>query len=172
MKIRAVGPLAHAATVLGCSPVSIPMGELYPALERGVIEGALINSQMFADLGLGEVLAYALEEDQFSSVFAFAVVMNKEKWNALPEDTQQIIREINKTWTIRHSIYWDEENRRGKEAFIADGGTVLRFPQERSLLGEVMAPIRDAYVQDLKDMDLPGDEALELIREITEQDAM
>jgi TRAP-type transport system periplasmic protein len=90
MKVRATPSYESLAKALGMSTVSLPMGELYTALETGVVDGALLPSIGNVDYGLHKIL-----RNQVYPFFWFAsthlVNVNAKWFDNLPNDAKQII---------------------------------------------------------------------------------
>ncbi|MBB3141391.1 TRAP transporter substrate-binding protein DctP [Halomonas organivorans] len=103
-RIRVFPTILPFVESLGAEPLVLPMGEIYTAMERGVIDG-------FAQSNLGWV-------DQFEDVVnyyvtppyyraGFNVLVNPEAWSELPEDLQarvqsylrdELAPEIDESW--------------------------------------------------------------------------
>ena len=80
--------------------VTLPGAEVLPALERGVIdatEWGVMNEDW--SLGLQDVASYAVLTAfrQAHPTFDFAV--NKDSWDALPPDLQELIKTVCKEYT-------------------------------------------------------------------------
>jgi TRAP-type transport system periplasmic protein len=80
---------------LGITPVFMPFGEIYEAIERGVIDGstdvAIYLSNAFK---LHEVAKNFLVTNSGVAVAAPMAVMNRAKWDSLPENLKTVIREV------------------------------------------------------------------------------
>ncbi|GAA1742801.1 TRAP-type C4-dicarboxylate transport system, substrate-binding protein [Dietzia kunjamensis subsp. schimae] len=81
---------------LGMVPVTLPTGEIYEGLQRGVIDCSLANGKIMIALGLWEVAKHYVDIP-FSSYTQY-VIMNKNVWDKLPEDARQVIDEARETW--------------------------------------------------------------------------
>lgn len=81
---------------LGMVPVTLPTGEIYEGLQRGVIDCSLANGKIMIALGLWEVAKHYVDIP-FSSYTQY-VIMNKDVWDELPEDARQIIDDARQTW--------------------------------------------------------------------------
>lgn len=103
MKIRmATGLGAKVIQKLGASPIALPMGEAYSALEKGVVDAADLGSLSWNDdLGIHAFAKYEWYPALHSNI-ALDVSLNKKKWNALAPEVQKIfqdgIRECSKTY--------------------------------------------------------------------------
>lgn len=74
---------------LGGVPVDLPGGEVYTALERGVVDGASWAAVGPSSLGLQEVVGYHLAPRFYESVAN--LVMNEKTWEDLDPETQKAI---------------------------------------------------------------------------------
>lgn len=94
MKIRVpVSPiLTSVFKGLDASPASIPVGELYTALQTKVVDGQENALPLVESNKLYEVQKYC---SYTSHVWdCFTLVGNKRNWNALPEDLRQLATQI------------------------------------------------------------------------------
>jgi len=94
MKIRVpVSPiLTSVFKGLDASPASIPVGELYTALQTKVVDGQENALPLVESNKLYEVQKYC---SYTSHVWdCFTLVGNKRNWNALPEDLRQLATRI------------------------------------------------------------------------------
>ena len=90
MKIRRGGAVqCQAMTVLGASGVSMPGGEVYMALQTGVIDGAITGIDVANDGKFYEVAKNVLRQNLIFGMFVF--LMNKETWSNLPPELQKLI---------------------------------------------------------------------------------
>ena len=85
---------------MGADVVTLPGDEVLPALEKGVIDAAEwgVMTEDW-DVGLQHVVDYAVLTAfrQAHATFEFAV--NKDSWEALPPDLQELIRSVCKEYT-------------------------------------------------------------------------
>lgn len=113
MKVRAPeGMIAELFTALGASTVSLPGGEVYSALDKGVIEAADWGTRSMNNLmGLYEVCKYSIEPG-FHSMSALEFTVSQKAWNQLPDDIKKILEEEVREWnkrTIERIAKEDEE---------------------------------------------------------------
>jgi len=161
MKIRAFGAVTKMVTLLGGAPVSMPMGETYEALSRGVVEGSVAPYEALQGWKWGEVVKYTIEAPGMAYSSAFFVAMNKDKWNSLPPDVQRIIEQVNLEWVEKHGKGWDEIDKLGKDFAIKLGNQIITLSVDENRKWErAVKPLYDEYVKSMRDKGLPGDEAL------------
>lgn len=93
LKIRTTPGLASMIfQKLGASPVPMPAGEVYSALDLGVIDAAEYgNISENRDLGLLEVSKYVLDPSFHCPTAIDDISVNKDKYNELPEDLKMAL---------------------------------------------------------------------------------
>ena len=161
MKVRAFGAVTKLVTLLGGAPVSMPMGETYEALSRGVVEASVAPYEALQGWKWGEVVKYSTEAPGIAYSSAFFVAMNKNRWNALPPDIQKIIEQINVEYIEKHGKGWDEIDKAGKDFALKLGNKIITLSVDENRRWErVVKPLYDEYVKSMKDKGLPGDEVL------------
>ncbi|QGU07423.1 Monocarboxylate 2-oxoacid-binding periplasmic protein precursor [Corynebacterium occultum] len=87
--IRTSSATSGIVDALGGVPVDLPGGEVYTALERGVVDGASWAAVGPSSLGLQEVVGHHLAPRFYESVAN--LVMNERTWENLDAETQQAI---------------------------------------------------------------------------------
>lgn len=123
MKIRtstaAQNPVLEA---WGATPINIPMGETYDAMQRGVVNGMIAPYSTIINFKLGDVTKYIVDESFFGN--GFVVVMNIEAFQKLSQkDRQTIDGLLEKYHGIASQTYADDATR-GRQAAL-DKGVVL-----------------------------------------------
>jgi TRAP-type C4-dicarboxylate transport system substrate-binding protein len=165
LKIRSTGTSAKVVQALGGAPVAMPMSEAYDALSKGVAQGVICPYEAMRGFRLAEVVENSAE---YGSAYVNAnyVVMNKDKWNAIPPADQKIIEAINDEWIEKMGKLWDELDKEGKNYFIQKGGkAVVLSKEENGRWSAKLRPILDDYVKAMKAKNLPGDEALKFCQD-------
>jgi TRAP-type transport system periplasmic protein len=166
MKIRAGGVLTKVVAALGAVPVSMPMGDVYDAISRGVVQGTTAPFEALEGWKLGEVIKYSIENRESAYTTSAYVVMNKEKWNSLPPDIQKIIEAINKEWIVPSGKLWDDIDKSGREFTLKQGNKIIILPKEEDARWtKALRPVLDEYVKYAKEKGVPGGEALKFCME-------
>lgn len=131
MKFRTpAGQTADLIGRLGASIVILPGGEIYTALDKGIIDGAewgVLN--MNYDLGLAEVARYFVKEGfhQPSGATEFAVRM--DVWQALPDDLKAIVEAAVREWSQDQWYTTDVANFAARESMLRRGNVEVVFPE-------------------------------------------
>jgi len=161
MKIRATGLASKIVTALGAAPVGTTMPETYDALRTGVAQGAFSPFEALEGFKWGEVVKYSTVSYSSGYSTGMFIVMNKNRWNSLPPDIQMIITEINQEWIERQAKVWDEIELAGIEFIKKRGNKIIYLSKEEDERWAVaVRPLLDEYLKNMKEKNLPGDEAL------------
>jgi len=161
MKIRCTGLATRIVTLLGGAPVAMPMPETYDSLSRGVVDGTLNPLEALQGFKFGEVVKFSTESYGSANSSGFFIVMNKDKWNALPADIQQIIEKVNDEWIEKTGRLWDEIDKAGRDFTLKLGNEIISLSKEENeRWAKPVRPLLDEYVANMKAKGLPGEEAL------------
>lgn len=166
LKIASTGLAAKIVEALGAIPVALPMPDRYDALQKGVGDGCLSPLEALKGWKLAEVVKCVTLDYSASYSTGFFVVMNKDKWAALPADVQKVIEAVNEEYIEKAGKKWDEIDLEGRKFAEEKGIKFIELSKEETpLWGEKVKPILDAYVKAMKEKGLPGEEALKLCLE-------
>lgn len=91
-KIRGGGIKGKVISALGGVDVKIAPGEIYTALQRGVIDGACMPMYVFGEWGFFEITKYVSLPPVFANWWVDYAV-NMDSWNKLPKEYQLILQE-------------------------------------------------------------------------------
>jgi len=164
LKIRATGTSALVVEALGGTPVPKPMPETYQMLQKGVVDGSVHPFESNKGWKLGEVTDYATAAFSAAYTTAFFVVMNKDKWNSLPADVQNMIEVINREWAVKHGEAWDASDMEGIRYFLNQGNEIIGLDSKEAERWEkAVAPIIGSYVKTLDEKGFSGKEIVDFI---------
>ena len=163
LKIRSHGTSAKVVKALGGTPVAMPMPETYQALQKGVVDGAVYPLEANKGWKLGEVIDAVTLDYPAAYTTTFFVVMNKDKWKALPDDVKKTITKINKEWIVKHGKAWDESDKEGAEYLKKLHKKMIKLSaEEGKRWAAAVKPVLTQFVENMKKKNLPGKEALEV----------
>lgn len=169
LKIRAHGTSAKVVKALGGTPVPKPMPETYQMLQKGVVDGAVYPFEANKGWKLGEVTDYVTAAFSAAYTTSFFVVMNKDKWNALPDNVKAVIQEINKEWAVKHGEAWDSSDMAGIQYILTLGNQIIGVDsKEAARWKAAVAPIIEDYVQELDKKGFNGREIVDFIKKTLE----
>jgi TRAP-type mannitol/chloroaromatic compound transport system substrate-binding protein len=92
VKFRTVGLAVDMYTDMGAAVNPLPGGEIVPALDRGLIDGAEFNNASSDRLlGFPDVAKNCMLQSFHQSTEQFEILFNKAKYDALPQELKSII---------------------------------------------------------------------------------
>lgn len=127
---------------LGGTPVAMALGDVYTALETGIIDGSE-NNETAMVLGHGEVYKY-FSLDQHSMI-PDVMVISTSTWNSLTEEDQQILLQAAKESTADHIVAWDKEIDEAVETAKNELGVTFIEDVDKEAFQEATAGMVDEY---------------------------
>lgn len=150
LKIGCRGRIADITKALGGTPVGTDIADYYEGMTRGVIDGAFNPMNTLKDWKLGEIVKYATTPWKVGSMYTFYVVMNKEKWNSLPEDIKKVFNEVSAEWEERTALSWNQIEINGADFLNKHGGQIISLSdQEMGRWRKALEPLIATAAKDL-----------------------
>jgi TRAP-type mannitol/chloroaromatic compound transport system substrate-binding protein len=124
------GMTADTLGKLGAGVVILPGGEVYSALDKGVVEGTDWGTpSMNMALGFNQVCKYFVyPENRSAPMSEFSV--RTEKWNALPDDLKRIVEVAVRKWNAHNLQTLGVLDAEAVNKWIAQGGVALNWTKE------------------------------------------
>lgn len=92
---------------MGGSGVTMDYGEVYSALETGVIDGAENNEPSYVSSGHYESATYFTRDGH--QRIPEVLLINADLWDSLPEEDQELVREVAQESVTEQRALWDAE---------------------------------------------------------------
>jgi TRAP-type C4-dicarboxylate transport system substrate-binding protein len=148
MKIRV--PSRNAGLVVeawGGSPVSMPVNEIYNALQTGVIDGAMIDGTATMAFKLGEVANF-LTVGMDTTISPFFIIMNRDAFGGLSPEHQAAVLAVGQEVSAMGNAVQLAAAAKGIEAFGATEGKELitLTAEEAAAFNALSAPVVAAVV--------------------------
>lgn len=89
VKLRSQPIYREFFDALGATSVSVPVPEVYTALERGVVDGIGWPLVAIRDLSWDEFLTHRIDPPFFQT--DLVVIMNEDKWGSLSDEAKEIL---------------------------------------------------------------------------------
>lgn len=129
---------------LGGSPTPISWGELYTALQSGVVDGAENNPPSLYTSHHYEVCKeYSLDEH---TCVPDVLIISTKVWNNLTEQEQKWLQEAADESVAVQRKYWDESVEESLREVQAAGVTIHH--PDKKLFADKVQPLLDKYRQD------------------------
>jgi TRAP-type mannitol/chloroaromatic compound transport system substrate-binding protein len=129
LKYRTVGLAADLFNELGSAVTILAGGEIVPALERGLIDGAEFNNPTSDSiLGFPDVSKTYMLQSYHQSAEAFEVIFNKGKFDAMGPEQKAILKFAAES--ASSDMYWKALDRYSKDlaALRGRGVNVIKTP--------------------------------------------
>ena len=167
MKIRSTGLSAKIVKTLGALPVAMPQGDTYEALQKGTVDGTIGPIEVLKGWKQGEVIKYSTDIPSIGYTTSMFVVMNKRKWQALPDDLKKIFEDVSAEWVAVQGQAWDDADAAGRAYTLEKGNKIYALSESESAKWkEQVKPILDNYIKNTTSKGLPGDKVVDRINEL------
>ena len=157
LEVRAASQtVAAMLEALGAVPVGMPVPQVYEALARGVVEGAIVPWTIMRPFRLHEVTRYHTEVGLGCTPFVLA--MNRGRYEGLPADVRQLLDDSTGMALARRlGRIWQEDEEAGREIARQRGHPIVPLPEvERVRWRAATAPVVDAWVRKVDAMGHDG----------------
>jgi TRAP-type transport system periplasmic protein len=145
-KIGSTGAVAEFVALLGGVPVYITGPDAYLSVKSGVVDAQAGSWSLCYTYKLWEVTKYHLEHGLGQNIQA--VVMNRNSWNALPADIQDMINELGAQAMALGAEGLAERVNKGKKQAAAYGNTIISLTAaERKTWAEAGKPMEDEWIK-------------------------
>jgi len=171
MDIRASGGAGEILKAWGANMVGMPMSATPEALQKGVVQGLFSSLEVMKDFKYAELCRFVTMTD--TVIYPFAVVMNMDSWNRLPDDVKKVMDDLGAEqalWTgeymdahVKESMDWSKETYNVEVIQLSDG--------EKAEWNKLLEPMIDKWVADATAKGLPGEKIIEDIKMISKKHA-
>lgn len=132
VKMRAAGLAADVFREFGASVVTLAAGEIMPALERGVIDGAEFSDpHSDSRLGFQQITKYYHIPGIHQPTGVGEVIINKARWDRLPGDLKMLIEmSAREAMLLNWTRAWRMNHEALEELVTKHGVKVVETPRE------------------------------------------
>ncbi|AGF71135.1 C4-dicarboxylate binding protein [Corynebacterium halotolerans YIM 70093 = DSM 44683] len=128
--------------LMGGSATPLSYGEVYTAIQSGVLDGAENNEVSYVTQNHHEVAPFWSDTQHL--VGLDYMVMRHDLLEAMSEEDREIFLEEWDKTMVEHTDLWQEETDQAIEAAKAAGATFHEV--DREAFNEALAPIRDEFL--------------------------
>lgn len=173
MKIRGGSRLVNdLLTRVGAEPIGMPVPAVSEALSKGVLDGTTIPWEVTGALKVQELVENHTEFNGPALYnLTFVLAMNKDRYESLPEDLQQVIDDNS---GLAFSIFaggtQSDADGPARAAAVERGNNIITVSEEEAKAWDALVhPIYESWVADMKGKGIDGqaliDEARALMAE-------
>ncbi len=132
--------------LMGGSPTPVSFGEVYTAMQQGVVDGAENNVPSWVQTRHIEI-AKVFSEDEHASIPDFLVIATKT-WDALTPAQQQILVTAASNSQVYQQKLWDEIDAQTRAQAKAMGGEIIKV--DKAPFRAAVQPLFDDFKKDPK----------------------
>jgi tripartite ATP-independent transporter DctP family solute receptor len=147
MKIRIQSSDLNVAMInaLGANASPIPFGEVYSALQQGVVDGAENNWPSYDETQHYKVAKYFTVDEHVSVPEVFVVA--KTTWDKLSKEEQDIVRQAAIESSQLERKLWAEREASARKK-VVEGGAIIADNIDKGPWKAAMQPVYDKYSAD------------------------
>ena len=113
---------------LGGTPVKMPGGEIYLAVERGTLDGAEFSAPgVDWEMGFAEITKYWSVPCWFQPASQVGVMVNEKAWQKLSPQYQAILRTAARAAAMESLTFYEADSGRAIEKFIEKGTEIVKL---------------------------------------------
>lgn len=157
LKVRVPGRfVGEAVKALGGTPVGVPLGGIYEALDRGQIDAMTINWAIMTPYKFQEVTKHHLETPIYQN--AIMTLMRQASYDKLPADLKKVLDgSIGIPYSVGVAKKIDELTVPAKQAIASRGNSLYSIPEaERAKWVEAVKPVYALWIGEMNKRGLPG----------------
>jgi TRAP-type mannitol/chloroaromatic compound transport system substrate-binding protein len=140
LKMRIPGLAGKVYATFGVDVKLLPGGEIFPALERGVIDAAeFVGPYQDRRLGLQKAAKFYYTTGWHETATVSELLINKAAWGKLPKDLQAIVENACAACNVVSEAWCQRNNAEAMEDLIKNQGVIAK-----TLPPEVVAQLRAA----------------------------
>ncbi|MFQ6078338.1 MAG: TRAP transporter substrate-binding protein [Thermodesulfobacteriota bacterium] len=168
LKMRAPSAyMSKALKKLGVNPVGMPIPKLHMSLEKKVIDGMLIPFSAVKDFRLFDLVKHITVVDMY--VTPMAVVMNKEKFNSLPDFAKKaIVQAAGKQWGLHAAHVYDNHDANTLQEIKKQGKIeVYTLPKsETKKFKQQLKTMEAEWIDDMSKRGFPAETAKKMLNAV------
>ena len=172
MKLRVSGgPPTEMAKAMGATPVNIVTGEMYEALDKGLVEGAPMSSDLCGALNFWEITNYVTDAPLYTTIFWW--IMNQDTWDRLSPDIQEAIMSVSEQTGAAIVAAGKDKGMEVLQARIKKGGRDMEWihvpESEVERWRQRCKGVWTQWVADMEAKGLPGQAVLDATLRLVEK---
>ena len=152
LKIRVSSTIAgQAVQILGGTPVQMPAGDVYNALQTGLVDGLISGSSSISDFRFNEVLDHVTLGIPLGNQ-SFYVVANSDRVDALPKAQRDALRSVSgRDLSLHAEAIWNKKGQKALNALREKGDGIVTdlTTEEVKAFEDILLPFTKAWVTKL-----------------------
>jgi TRAP-type C4-dicarboxylate transport system substrate-binding protein len=146
---------------MGAVPIAAPITEVYPGLERGTMDGAMVPFTTILDFRLGEVAKGFTISGPIFGRSVFLVAMNKKKYDSLSPDARAAIDRLSgRQLSLKATEVYIKRAAEAVESVRGKADVVTLSQSEQQRISKTLRPIIDEWIKEMEPKGIPAREML------------
>jgi TRAP-type mannitol/chloroaromatic compound transport system substrate-binding protein len=147
LKMRMPGLAGRVYAALGVDVRLLPGGEIFPALERGVIDAAeFVGPYQDRRLGLHRAAKYYYTTGWHESATVSELLINKAAWDRLPADLKAIVENACAACNVISEAWCQRNNAEAMDDLVKNHGVIAR-PLPDAILNRLREVTNDVLAE-------------------------
>lgn len=169
--IRApAGGLTDLMNAIGANPVLTPSGDIYTSMDKGIIEGYLLDFCGVEGFKLDEVTDYIIDLNVMNQFML--IVMTQERFDSLPDDVKAAMENNSgRENSIAFAEITQAASDEMRSVFEESGRLIVPTEEEYALWEEAAVPVQEQWIEnntsDSFDAQAFYDKLIELVGQYT-----
>jgi TRAP-type C4-dicarboxylate transport system substrate-binding protein len=168
LKLRAANATTTVAfEKFGASPITMPVTQMRDALSKGVIDGTMFTSEGVINWNITDFIKHTTIVDGGLYSQSFFIVINKKKWDALPDKDRALIDKLSgEALAKRIGVLWQTEENAGLDRLRKAGVEVTKADAAMmAKMREQLAAIEKDWIEKAKAKGVDGAAAIKMLKD-------
>ena len=162
------GMMNDLMAAMGASPIGMPAPQIFDSLSTGVIDGLSIAVSGLESFQLYPELNYGTQCDCY--VAAQYLVVNQDVWDSLTPDTQQVLLDLGREYSLQAAEVYDEAYEAVYQIAIDEGIEIYVLPDgELARWHEIGQQVTDEWIAAREADGVPAQDMFDDMQEIKAQ---
>ena len=146
---------------MGAVPIAAPITQVYPGLERGTMDGAMVPFTTILDFRLGEVAKGFTISGPIFGRSVFLIAMNKNKYDSLSPGARAAIDKLSgRELSLKATEVYIKRAEQAVDSVRGKADVVTLSQSEQQRIGKVLRPIIDEWIKEMEPKGIPAREML------------
>jgi TRAP-type transport system periplasmic protein len=150
----------------GASPVAVPVGDIYVALQKGTINGFIGGAEMLQAMRLAELTKYVTSAEMMYGLNYVAI--NQKTWDSFPADIKKVFDDLDE-WGQAITLEHLDKAEKDAEAYAKAQGTQFSKLDKAELakLYAAAKPVFEKRAADLEARGKAGKKVLAVVEKVS-----
>ena len=146
---------------MGAVPIAAPITQVYPGLERGTMDGAMVPFTTILDFRLGEVAKGFTISGPIFGRSVFLIAMNKKKYDSLSPNARAAIDKLSgRQLSLKATEVYIKRAEEAVASVRGKADVVTLSAAEQARISKTLRPIIDEWIKESEARGIPARDML------------